>query len=148
MTRVEPPTATSEQTAEEGCVSVSGPHRDFYLSDALAWLEGDVYVLKSMEFDVLAEDENFDAALDTFISRLFDYTSMLQELVDAKTATEDEADEFAALSMRFFPLAQAIHDEESAKRARRPRGRRRGSGSGHWRHRETPASGSTRLSVA
>jgi hypothetical protein len=148
MTRVEPPTATSERTADEGCVSVSGPHRDFHLSDALAWREGDVYVLKSMEYDVLAEDEDFDAALDTFISRLFDYTSMLQELVDAKTATEDEANEFAALSMRFFPLAQAIYEEESAKRARRPRSRRRGSGSGHWRHRGTPASGSTRLSVA
>ena len=80
MTRVEPPTATSERSADEGCVSIRGPHRDFHLTDALAWREGDVYVLKSPEFGVLAEDEDFDAALDVFVSRLIEYGSMLCEL--------------------------------------------------------------------
>lgn len=146
MTRVDPPTATSERTADEGCVSITGPHRDVYLADALGWREGDVYVLKSPEFGVLAEDEDFAAALDVFVARVLEYASMLHELVDAGTATEDEAQEFGTLSTRLFPLLQAMRADESAKR--RPRSRRRGSGSGHWRHRGTPASGSTRLSVA
>ena len=146
MTRVDPPTATSERTADEGCVSIAGPHEDFHLADALGWREGDVYVLKSPEFGVLAEDEDFDAVLDLFVSRLLEYSAMLYELVEAGTATEDEAQEFATLSTRLFPLLQAMREEESAKR--RPRGRRRGSGSGHWRHRGTPASASARLSRA
>jgi len=146
MTRVEPPTAASERTAEEGCVSISGPHGDVYLADALGWREGDVYVLKSPEFGVLSEDEDFAAALDVFVARLFEYGSMLHELVDAGTATEDEAQEFGVLSTRLFPLLQAMRADESAKR--RPQGRRRGPGSGHWRHRGTQASGSARLSVA
>lgn len=146
MTRVEPPTATSERSADEGCVSIRGPHRDFHLTDALAWREGDVYVLKSPEFGVLAEDEDFDAALDVFVSRLIEYGSMLCELVDAGSATEDEAQEFATLSARLFPLFKAMRADESAKR--RPRSRRRGSGSGNWRHRGTPASASAQLSRA
>lgn len=145
MTRVDHPTATSERTADEGCVTVAGPHRDFHLANALAWLEGNVYVLKSTEFDVLSEDEDFDAALDVFVARLIEYGSMLHELVDAGTATEDEAREFATLSARLFPVLQAMREEERTKR--RPRGRQRGAGSGHWRHRGTPASGSARLSV-
>ncbi len=145
MMRVDHPTATSERTADEGCVSITGPHRDFHLANALGWREGDVYVLKSTEFDVLAEDEDFDAALDVFVARLVEYGSMLHELVDAETATEDEAREFATLSARLFPMLQTMREKERAKR--RPRGRQRGSGSGHWRHRGTPASGSTRLSV-
>jgi hypothetical protein len=146
MTRVDPPTATSERTADEGCVSITGPHREFHLADAISWREDDVYVLKSPEFGVLAEDEDFDAALDVFVARLFEYGTMLSELVEAGTATEDEGQEFATLSARLFPLFQAMRDEESAKR--RPRSRRRGSGSGHWRHRGTPASGSALPSVA
>jgi hypothetical protein len=146
MTRVDHPTATSERTADEGCVSVTGPHRDFHLADALGWREGDVYVLKSPEFGVLAEDEDFAAALDVFVGRLFDYASMLYELVDAGTATMDEAQEFATLSARLFPMLQTMREEERAKR--RPRGRQRGSGSGHWQHRGTPASASAQLSRA
>lgn len=148
MTAARTPTATSERTADEGCVLVAGTDRDFPLAETRAWREGDVYVLKSVEFDVLAEDEDFNEAVDIFISRLLDYASMLRELVDAKTATDDEVDEFAALAVRFFPLIQAVHEDENAKRAQRPRSRRRGSGSGHWQHRGTPASGSALPSVA
>lgn len=147
MTAIEAPTATSERTADEGCVSITGPHRDFHLTDALGWREGGVYVLKSPEFGVLAEDEDFDAALEVFVARLLEYGTMLYELVEAGTATEDEAQEFATLSTRLFPLLQAMREGENAKR--RPRGgRRRGSGSGHWRHRGTPASASAQLSRA
>jgi hypothetical protein len=141
---LEPPTATSQESAEAGCVFISGPHRDYVLSDALGWREDDTYVLRSTEFDVMAEDEDFGTALDTFIARLADYSVLLYELVEAKDATEEEEQAFRTLSGRFLPLVQAV---QGSGEKRRPRSRRRGSGSGHWRHRGTPASGSARLSA-
>lgn len=141
------PTATSEDTADEGCVVVHGPHRDYRLSDAVAWREGTTYVIRSSEFDLLAEAEDFSAALDMFICRLLDYTALLHEQVEAKQATPDESRAFAELATRFFPLVQAMQQERNRTRRQRPSGRR-GSGSGHWRHRGTPVSGSPRLSNA
>jgi hypothetical protein len=138
------PTATTQDAADAGCVVVSGPHRDYVLSDALCWREGDVFVLRSSEFDVMAEDEDFESVLAVFIKRLADYTILLYELVEAGDATEDEAETFRVLSGRLAPLAQAA--QQDTKR-RRPQ-RRRGSGSGHWRHRGTQASGSVPLSAA
>lgn len=141
------PTAISEETAEEGCVLVQGPHRDYILSDAVAWREGATYVIRSTEFDVLAEDENFGKALDVFICRLLDYTSLLHEQVEANQATPAESSTFTTLAERFFPLVQAMQQGQERSRLRWPP-RRRGSRSGHWRHRGTPVSGSARLSNA
>jgi hypothetical protein len=138
------PTATTQDTADEGSVFVSGPHRDYVLSDALGWREGDVFVLRSSEFDIMAEDEDFESALTVFIARLADYTIMLYELVEAGDATEEEAETFRVLSGRLAPLAQAAQQETKRRRPQR----RRGSGSGHWRHRGTQASGSVPLSAA
>jgi hypothetical protein len=143
---LESPTATSEQTAEEGCVLVSGPHRDYILSDAVAWREGDTYVIRSSEFDVMAEAEDFSEAIDVFVCRLLDYTSMLHDLVDKDCATPDEASAFMELAGRFFPLVEALQRARPRKRLRWPP-RCRGSGSGHWRHRGTQASGSAQLSA-
>lgn len=141
-----PPTATSEESAEAGSVVVSGPHRDYVLSDAVAWRDGNTFVVRSSEFDVMAEDEDFGVALDLFIGRLADYSILLYELVEAKDATDEEEEAFRTLSGRFVPLVRAA--EGDGKKRRRPRSRRRGSGSGHWRHRGTQASGSARLSAA
>jgi len=141
------PTATSEEAADEGCVLVQGPHRDYVLSDAVAWREGATYVVRSTEFDVLAEDEDFKEALDVFICRLIDYTSLLHEQVETKQATPDESSTFTELAERFFPLVQAMQQDRAKPRLRWPP-RRRGSRSGHWRHRGTPVSGSARLSNA
>ncbi len=135
------PTASSEKAAEEGCVLASG----FFLSEAVGWYEGGVYVLRSTEFDVLVEDEDFAAALDLFVDRLFDYASILSQLIVDKVATDDELEEFAVLSARSFPLFQSL---EKAERKRRPTSRKRGSGTGHWRHRGTPAGASAQLSRA
>lgn len=143
---LELPTATTQDAADAGCVFVSGPHRDYVLSDAFGWREGDVFVLRSGEFDIMAEDEDFESALAVFIRRVFEYATMLYELVEAGDATEEEAETFRVLSGRIAPLAQAAQQEQDAKR-RRPK-RRRESGSGHWRHHGTPASGSVPLSAA
>lgn len=135
----------SETSADLGCVFVRGPHRDYQLSDALAWREGDLYVLRSTEFDVMAEDEDFDAAVDTFIARLTDYAIMLYELVETGDATTDEHELFHTLAGRLLPIGR---DMDASERRRRPRARRRrGSRSGHWRHCGTRASGSAQLSA-
>lgn len=138
-----PPAATSEQSAEQGWVFVSGPDGDCKLSEARAWLEDGVYVLRSTEFDVIAEDEDFDRTIDVFVTWLLDHAALLAELVDTGKATEDEAATFAVLSARLFPLLRA----SEAERRRHIR-RRRAPSSGHWRHHETPASSSSRLSAA
>ncbi len=139
----DPPAAASEQTAELGWVSVSGPDGDRQLSQARAWHEDGVYTLRSTEFDVIAEDEDFDRAIDVFVAWLIDYAALLAERVDSSKATEDEARTFAVLSARLFPLLREAEQEQ-----RRHIRRRRAPGTGHWRHQETQASGSARLSAA
>ena len=78
-------------------------------------------------------------------AHVIDYAVMLYELVESGDATEEEAEAFRVLSGRLTPLAEATAQPSTQKR--RPR-RRRGSGSGHWRHRGTQASGSAPLSAA
>jgi len=137
------PAATSEQAAELGCVFVSGPDGDHELSEARAWCEDGVYTLRSTEFDVIAEDEDFDVAIDVFVAWLIDYAALLAERVDSGKATEDEARTFAVLSARLFPLLREAEQER-----RRHSRRRRMPSSRHWRHQGTQASSSARLSAA
>jgi len=137
------PVAASEQVAELGWIFVSGPGGDQQLSQARAWREDGVYTLRSSEFDVIAEDEDFDVAIDVFVAWLIDYAALLAERVDSRKATEDEARIFAVLSARLFPLLREAEQER-----RRHVRRRRAPGTGHWRHQETRASGSARLSAA
>lgn len=144
MTPSPPPTATSEETAERGCVLASaapGGRRQL-LSHADAWREGDLYVIRSTEFDVMAEHERFDHALDMFVTWLIDHGAQLAELIDAGDATGDERETFALLSARVFGLLQEAEQHERRLHLRR---RRR---TGIWRHHETQAGNSGRLSTA
>jgi hypothetical protein len=139
-----PPTATSEETAEHGCVFAKGPRGDHMLSHADAWREGNTYVVRSTEFDVLAEDEDFGRAVDTFVTWLIDRAGLLAELVGAGEATEDEERRFAVLSARLFPLLHATEGQERRRHIRR----RRTTTTARWRHQGTQASSSARLSRA
>jgi hypothetical protein len=139
----EPPVAAGEQAAELGWVFISGPGGDRRLSQARAWHEDGVYTLRSTEFDVIAEDEDFGVAIDVFVAWLIDYAALLAERVDSGKATEDEAHTFAVLSARLFPLLR-----EAEREQRRHIRRRRAPSTGHWRHQETQANGSARLSAA
>lgn len=132
-----PPTATSENSADRGCVfagvSQGSPH---LLARADAWREGDTYVIRSTQFDVIAEDEDFGRALDTFVTWLFDRATQLAELVDDGKATEDEGHTFAELSARVFPLLREIEMQERRLHIRRRRA------TSTWRHHGTQASSS------
>lgn len=138
-----PPTATSEDSADHGCVfagvSQGAPH---LLARADAWREDGTYVIRSTQFDVIAVDEDFDRALDTFVTWLFDRAAQLAELVGGGEATEDEERTFAALSARVFPLLREIELRERRLHIRR----RRATSS--WRHHGTQASSSGQLSAA
>jgi hypothetical protein len=138
-----PPAATSESAAELGCIVVSSPAGDQMLSEARSWREGGVYTLRSTEFDVIAEDEDFDRAIDVFVAWLIDHAALLAELVDSEKATEEEAKTFAVLSARLFPLLQAA-EQERRQHVRR----RRAPSVGRWRHQGTQANSSARLSAA
>jgi hypothetical protein len=140
------PTATSEDDAELGQVWVSAHGEQCGLSDAAAWIDGGVFIIRSTEFDVMAEDEDFKGALDLFANRIFDYADMLGELVSGNRATPAERETFADLSSRVIPWLKAVDQARSRLHFRLPR--LRNTRTGHWQHRATQASGSSRLSVA
>jgi hypothetical protein len=144
MAERRPPTATSENEAESGCVAARVGALEQRLSDAVAWREDGLYVIRSTEFDLMAEDEDFAGALDIFTRRVFDYAAMLADLVSSGEATDGELAVFSTVSARVVPLAQAL--EQETRRLRLPRLRTQRSG--HWRRRATPANGSSRLFVA
>jgi hypothetical protein len=148
MTPSPPPTATSEENAERGCVlGVLGDLRQL-LSDAEAWHEGNVYIIRSTEFDVIAEDKDFDQALDKFGTWIIDYAGHLADLVSSHDATSDELETFATLSARILPLFKEMEHQESRQRKesqRRHAHRRRRANI--WRHHATQASNSGRLSA-
>jgi hypothetical protein len=100
---------------EAGCVVVE----NVPLSQAEAWLEDGVYVIRSTEFDLLAEDEDFYEALGLFIDRAADYATALSELISSHEATEDE-ECLAGLLLR--RLIAAFMAAEERRRAQRPRG--------------------------
>ncbi len=138
------PTATSESGAESGCVTLRVRNVERDISSAVTWREDGVYIIRSTEFDLLVEDEDFKGALDLFVRRTFDYAAMLAALASSGDATDDELAAFSVISTRLVPLIQEL--EQEARRPRLPRLRTQRSG--HWRRRGTQASSSSRLSVA
>ncbi len=138
------PTATSEANAEAGCVVVE----NVPLSQAEAWREDGVYVIRSTEFDLLAEDEDFYEALGLFIDRAADYATALSELISSHEATADEERLAGLLSRRLIAAFMAAEERRRQERRRRGLFQRRGPRTGHWRHRETQADSSTHLSPA
>jgi len=141
------PTATTEGDAEAGCVTLtSSGIAEQPLSDAVAWREDGVYIVRSTEFDMSAEDERFQDALDLFAHRTFEYAAMLAELAQKDEATEEERRVLSLISERVFPFMEAVERREERRRWLIPR--RRLQRTGHWRHRGTQAKSSSQLSRA
>jgi len=137
-----PPTATSEDNADHGCVFAGVSQGAHLLARADAWREDGTYVIRSTQFDVIAEDDDFGRALDTFVTWLLDRAAQLAELVGNGEATDDEERTFAALSARVFPLLREIEMRERRLHIRRRRA------TSTWRHHGTQASSSGQLSAA
>lgn len=150
MTASPPPTANSRETAERGCVLAAiGDYRQL-LSHAEAWQEDGLYIVRSTEFDLMADDEDFDQALDKFATWLLDYGTHLATLAGEREATDDELETFATISARILPLFQKMEQQDEARQRKEDPSRhaQRKRRANIWRHQETRASSSGQLSAA
>ncbi|HLX33112.1 MAG TPA: hypothetical protein VKR79_10160 [Gaiellaceae bacterium] len=81
------------------------------ITRACHWVDGDNYVFRSTEFDVLSEGENFDAALARFASDMEDHLFYLFDVMRSGRATDQESAEFAELGERFIGATSRHADE-------------------------------------
>ena len=114
------------------------------LSRAERWYEDGAHVIRSTEFDCIAEHPDAEQAVAVFVDNAFDLMLALSEL-DAGEATEGERDTLALIESRF---ARAAWDEERREaRRREAASRMRRRGEPHW-GRHSPAGSSSLLSPA
>ena len=74
--------------------------REFPLSRAEYWSDGEGFVVRSSEFDCFADGSDLDEALVAFGQAVFDYADCLQQRHDRGTATETERATLKLLSDR------------------------------------------------
>ena len=116
-----------------GIVSTVVDGAEFPLSEAEYWVSGHTYVVRSREFDCLAEGSDLDSALTAFGREVYAYADALQWRSETGEATEAERESYRLLSERLSRIYLA-----ERRHAPRPRGlfrrRRVGSlGRGKWR---------------
>ena len=118
----------TEANAEHGFVCVRGGA----LFPAERWFEDGLHVIRSSEFDLLAEDEDPDRAVDVFVESAWELGATLGDLQKRGEATPHEIETLALLSQRFFEAAQAA-DREQRRRRIQINLRQRGHHAGQWR---------------
>jgi hypothetical protein len=118
------------------------------ISDVEHWRDGDVFFIRSTEFDCYAEDEDFDTAVGRFGETAEDLALYLASLVRSGEATANERAVFDLLGPRLMEAYRRELAEVQVSRNRfisiRIGGRRRGGrGVGaHWAPRTTPSNSS------
>ena len=134
----------TEETAQDGCVMLVG---GIALSTASRWYEDGLHVIRSLEFDLMAEDPDPAHVVDVFVENAQDLAMTLVDLQTRGEATEHETETLAVLSQRFFEAAQSM-ERARARRRIQIRLRQRGHHhSGQWRQQIRPTT-STKLSHA
>ena len=136
-------TGLTENTPQTGCVTLAG---GVALSAADRWFEDGQHVIRSLEFDLVAEDPDPSRVVDVFVESAQDLGVALLELGARGEATEHETETLALLSQRLFTAAQFLEREQDRRRIQ-IRLRLRGHHSGQWRQQTRPAT-STKLSYA
>ena len=91
------PTADDVPTEEHPEFGVISMH-DVVISEVAHWRDGELYVFRSTEFDIIAADEDWDRAIVMFIDSADDYATMVADL-PPEEITRDEA-EIAVLILR------------------------------------------------
>ncbi len=86
---------------------------DVELSTADYWIEGDVHVIRSLEFDVIAGGSTFEDALTKFLTELMGFAIYLGEL-DSPAANEEEM--FHRLAPRLARVAQHVEQLTAGKK--------------------------------
>lgn len=132
----------TEQSPEYGVVVIA----DKPISLAEHWVEGNVHVLRSLEFDVIAGSEDFQQAVDQFAEKAEDLWGYLSRQ-DGISGNENET--FVLLAARFLDIYKELERREQARleeeRHQRlvsihlNRQRQRGEHLRNWRPRSTPS---------
>lgn len=91
-----------------------GEHR-VPISSIEHWVEEDVHVFRSAEFDCVGEGSNEFEAVAAFVDNAEDLFRFLDDLHDAGRATEDETRLLIKLSRRFFEMYEAIELERESQ---------------------------------
>jgi hypothetical protein len=116
LTAVQPTRAATEAEPEAGCASLSIDGRRIMLSEGERWMEADGHhVIRSLEFDVIAAGESFEAALSTFIDSLFDFALYLGQLEDP---AENEEEMFHRLAPRVLEVTRELERSLESQRRR------------------------------
>jgi hypothetical protein len=133
----------TEQTAELGCILTP---QGVTLALAERWYEDGLHVIRSTEFDLIAEHEDPATVVDIFVDNLVDYALGLSELQVSGDITEHEQQTLALIAPRFYEAARQT-DLENRRRRVRVHLRQRDQRTGHWRQ-QTQRANFTTLSPA
>lgn len=114
VTAVQTDPEATEAEPEIGCASLSVGNRTIVLSEGERWLEpnGD-YVIRSLEFDVIAGGSTFAEALTKFIDGLFDFALYLGQLDDP---AENEEEMFHRLAPRLLDVSRELERRRESQR--------------------------------
>lgn len=104
----EPPT---EATPEHGCVMAF----DTIVSLAEHWEEDGLHVVRSLDFDVIAGDADFQNAIDQFVEKAEDLWSYLSGL---ETISDHENEMFLKMAPRFLEIYKELERREARRRER------------------------------
>lgn len=142
------PDQPTELCPEVGKIRTAfSPGELYLLSAAERWIEDGTHVVRSLEYDLTVEGDDWDDAIQAFIEQSFEYLVLLAELVESGEATPGEHRAFDVLGSR---AAKIVADEERRRERRRGFRLRKGrhSSGGQWQGPSTPRNSSTLPSVA
>src|SRR5689334_2277890 len=71
------------------------------LCEIECWVDDGVHVIRAVDFDMIAMDEDLDKALEIFVKDTFSLVNSLGELLRAGKATEGERELFIRLGTPF-----------------------------------------------
>lgn len=108
------------------------------LSRAERWVEDGHHVIRSAEFDCIAEGPDADRVVVAFVDNAFDLMCMLIEVHDSGEATDAERETLELLQSRFARAAWG--ERQKAARRRQVVSRMRRRGEPHWGRRSPAAS--------
>ncbi len=109
------------------------------LSRAERWVEDGQHVIRSAEFDCIAEGADVDQVVVAFVDNAFDLMCMLIEAQGAGEATDGERETLELLQSRFARAAWG--ERQKAARRRKVISQMRRRGEPHW-GRRSPAANS------
>lgn len=88
---------------------------DTIVSFAEHWVEDGAHVIRSLDFDVIAGDPDFQRAIDQFVEKAEDLWSYLSGL---EVISENENEMFLTMAPRFLKIYKELERREARRRER------------------------------